>query len=543
MSSSKRLKPLYPTSTCDPETKIQSSKWGADPAKGLLPFQVTLIPTSSTLTIKDMLNPNIRISDYDPLEPTKRQIYTKKQFNGLPKRKIKESTSKTLNQEELDTSTRGWGQDLYNYYFKPNPIETRVERRKAFKEHLVPERHVDSSTGLTMETGNYFSSHQPITNKRRVSAYSITKNGATRYTDHLAYIHFIYVDIDFQDIPRVEVDKLLHDYDFLKPQVKVMSGNGYHLYWGISPINLIALGSPLSKDRYSMVKRFADLKTKLALIFNGDMSVASNSTSLMRIPGTLNIKNKDGIKIKRCDYIYGSIPEAYSSPAFTIEVLEEMVNGVLGEDVPTSLQQQNKKNTPSVKRNRPYGDHEGWEDAFQKFNIYFDKRSYRKESREYRTRGAYYKYIFGYRKLNAFIELRDEKDKFIAGINRETLKKKRDLFLRYEVMQQVSPPNRKKKLCAKYCLTDLFYMASGLDLPVKSSISKYNLAELIKYCKSTQYPIGKRIPAQMREYGILKTAGASKQQIRDIQTDKLRESRREQHAYELIDWMESAWWK
>jgi hypothetical protein len=87
----------------------------------------------------------------------------------------------------------------------------------------------------------------------------------------------LWVDIDFPKLRQPDIEKRLESFP-LQPNLKVRSGNGYHLYW--------ILKEPAKKEDIPQVE---DLLKSLALALGGDMG-ATDASRILRIPGTRNHK-------------------------------------------------------------------------------------------------------------------------------------------------------------------------------------------------------------------------------------------------------------
>ncbi|MCE5210740.1 MAG: AAA family ATPase [Deltaproteobacteria bacterium] len=87
----------------------------------------------------------------------------------------------------------------------------------------------------------------------------------------------VWVDIDFKDIDRNEVDKRIKIFS-LQPSIIVNSGNGYHLYW--------ILKTPA---KINDIQKIEDINKRLVNNFGGDKGSA-DAAHILRLPGTYNIK-------------------------------------------------------------------------------------------------------------------------------------------------------------------------------------------------------------------------------------------------------------
>lgn len=94
---------------------------------------------------------------------------------------------------------------------------------------------------------------------------------------NISEIPAVWVDVDFKDIGREEVDRRIAEFP-LPPSIIVNSGNGYHLYW--------RQGTPA---KMVDIPKIEDVNRRLAFHFGGDQG-SVDAAHLLRLPGTYNIK-------------------------------------------------------------------------------------------------------------------------------------------------------------------------------------------------------------------------------------------------------------
>lgn len=543
-----------PTSADFPETTIHPQRLGATPSKGLLPFQVTLLPADPADGYKDIWKPRIELYEIDDFLSSKTKCSTKKKLGGLSLKQIKKYNKlpDASKQENLNLELRGWGLDLYNAFFSPNPIETTLETK-----HYTKQRQILSSTGVCPDTGESLNDIQqietiPLKSQVRTSAY---KNSRKPKRDHrvLSGIHFCYVDIDFKDTHEKEVEELLKRNDAISPQVIVKSGNGLHLYWGVKHINLLEKGAYDSPQRIGACVFFKEVQTKLCQIFKGDMARARSTAGLMRVPGTQNYKLREVLnpdtgeisyapKIKQSKYIKGRLEEAYSNPAYS---LEEIANYVGVEEQPLPENPVSKEDfflvAPSKTGFEPKFDDKDWEKHFLKFAIFHGIKT-NPTSREYKSHSAYYRYLYGYREQYLVLERQGATPwSFSTGITRSTARRVREKFINeLRVLSRTINARPRMRKSARYFIEDLFFTSSGMAIPSNRLRKKINAEAIIRSAKSTPYTPGERRDEQIREYGILKGIGLLHEEIAKIQTAKLHD--REEHAFRLIEWCGDHFW-
>ena len=87
----------------------------------------------------------------------------------------------------------------------------------------------------------------------------------------------VWVDIDFKNINRNEVDRRIADFS-LPPSTVVNSGKGYHLYW--------ILEIPVTQNE---IPKIEDINKRLVNHFGGDRGSA-DASHILRLPETYNIK-------------------------------------------------------------------------------------------------------------------------------------------------------------------------------------------------------------------------------------------------------------
>lgn len=122
---------------------------------------------------------------------------------------------------------------------------------------------------------------------------------------------YVFVDMDLKDgfyTSKEQFIALLENFS-LKPTRIVDSGNGIHAYWKISDLN---------------GKNYLRLQRRLLRLFHTDESVAT-IYQLMRLPGTVNTKKKDDLKL--CTIISDYIGLVYSC-----EQLDRVLPKITEED-------------------------------------------------------------------------------------------------------------------------------------------------------------------------------------------------------------------
>lgn len=87
----------------------------------------------------------------------------------------------------------------------------------------------------------------------------------------------VWVDIDFKDTDRDEVDRRITEF-LLKPSIIVNSGNGYHLYFIFA-----------TPAKIGDIPKIEDINKRLVNHFGGDKGSA-DAAHILRLPGTYNVK-------------------------------------------------------------------------------------------------------------------------------------------------------------------------------------------------------------------------------------------------------------
>jgi hypothetical protein len=333
----------------------------------------------------------------------------------------------------------------------------------------------------------------------------------------LANIFFCYVDIDCKtDQERYEaLDRI--DNALIQPSVVVATGNGFHAYFSIKKISLLGLEE---KERSSIEKRFKAVQEVLRQEFKGDDQVSPNITSKLRIPGTWNIKNGTMAKVQ---YYYGDLTTARSSPAYTLEGLEELLG--LSSVATITIQEATAENaitSKPQKRPKPKQMTRGLFKARMKFQTHFSLQLSKREAK-------LFNYIFGFRNLDFYLE-----DKDVIGLNGADLKKARDKLMILGVIKLVTPHSIKKKRAAQYVPTVLFFNACGVSKSFGAIKSSW-----LRSIDRTPYGKGERITGVEQDYLCLRNRGVSAVEARKFIEIKIKERQNGlPHDTSILDWWE-----
>ena len=277
----------------------------------------------------------------------------------------------------------------------------------------------------------------------------------------LAAIQFIAVDIDFNKTSQKEADQLLNKIK-VKPSTLVSSGNGYHAYYSVARIPLVT-GKKLDFTTdlitsFSYENKLKALTSKISQLLGGDSVADNNVLGLLRVPETKNYKIiENHTVIKDCEYIYGDLTKDYVNPKYSFEeLIREFCPEIMECKSAISFNDKVVQHNP---KSRPKINIEKWIIAYTNFCKYFSLSS------ELKSFGKYFKYIYGHRLLDYYIENPTKSYGKRAGIKSEYLKRARDKMLDLGVITKLSDANREQGISAKYKPTELFYTSCGIDLP------------------------------------------------------------------------------
>lgn len=444
--------PKYITSFNTPELSVIQDRWGAQSSSTLLPFQVKAIQIKGD---------------------------TQSYYNGISQDKIN-----SLNEHEesdlrhVDVNKAGLGINKYNLYFYPNPIITSFGKRH--RTHFK---------------GSPLIFNDEVAEKDRT---------------YIAAICFVAIDVDFNDTPESVLTKRLKQLP-LQPSTIVHSGNGLHIYFSVKHVYLVSKALDYTGQLYKIQTYENTLRAvsqKISDILGGDSRANNHISGLLRIPNTWNYKIKDGApNITYCKYLKGNLIEDYHNPKYSLDEIIEKFSIDLTTSNPTP---------PNYKYEidkRPTPCDEGWMIASNLFWGYFSDFKAPKPFQKNITR--YFKYVYGHRKLDYYIELREPGTDRTAGMKRITLKKVRAFFLENKLIEELEAGSYKKRKATHYKPTDLFYEIIKMPKPIYKSqrkISEIVNAEIIEGQSRKQIP---------KEIGILKASGFSKDKIKDIMLKKI----------------------
>lgn len=110
---------------------------------------------------------------------------------------------------------------------------------------------------------------------------ALRKNEKGGAKDDVGCATAAFADIDFKDVSREEVHKILAAFPF-KPSIAIKSGNGVHLYW--------LLKDPVFKSGFARLEQVNLALLLLCQAQRGPQDVSR----ILRVPGTANIKPKYG---------------------------------------------------------------------------------------------------------------------------------------------------------------------------------------------------------------------------------------------------------
>ena len=148
---------------------------------------------------------------------------------------------------------------------------------------------------------------------------------------HIDRFNFVFVDMDLKEGKYVSKEDFISVVRScgLDPTYIVDSGNGVHVYWQVEDLDAMS---------------FLRLQRRLMRKFNTDEAVGQ-IYQLMRVPGTVNTKNKDDFKL--CEYVY------QSEAIYTCEEIDRQLPSTTIEDEAYCKQHYDKtyKLTADVKVN------------------------------------------------------------------------------------------------------------------------------------------------------------------------------------------------
>lgn len=136
------------------------------------------------------------------------------------------------------------------------------------------------------------------------------KDGSTVDGSQITHFESVYVDMDLKEgkyKSKQEFIELLSSFNLFPTKV-VDSGNGVHAYWKIDDLDAMT---------------YLKLQRRLCRYFNTDPAV-SKIYQLMRVPGTLNTKNPNDLKL--CELIYDS------NDSYTAEQMDNVLPQLTKED-------------------------------------------------------------------------------------------------------------------------------------------------------------------------------------------------------------------
>lgn len=451
------------TSPWNREQEIRAPYWGASLGLGLLPFQVRLL--------KAKVGKSTGTLDF---------------IHGVKLERLSKFNTPLSNPDEYDLSITGWGHNIFNCYFFPNPIITEWS------------------------------------NERKVGLKN--EQGKTR----LAALCFIPIDIDF-DYKRGfgfnESMKLIEKLP-IKPDVIVYTGNGVQIYWSIQHHYVLPrYGTPICSDYELQLKGALNLENRAKLLLKaitplvgGDIGPSHNPKGIMRIPETYNFKiKKERARVVKGEYISGDIVNAYHNPVYTLQELlncycPESVKKCNGATVFESEYQYQKEKRPKVYL-------ENIDEAFKKLcsNLGISK-----------PRKNFYKFFkipYGHRFLYRYMEHRESNQKS-SGLSRRDLIKERKFFLQNGLIERLSEHKHSERISAFYRPTQKFYEYIGEAQPHKISDIKQIISDV--------YPTGRFNTLVLQDIKKLNRFQLSKYQKREIIIEKIKRSPDLRHVEDRI---------
>lgn len=134
---------------------------------------------------------------------------------------------------------------------------------------------------------------------------------------------YVFVDFDLKTANYPSKDAFIEELGKLLPSRIVDSGGGIHAYWKVSDLD---------------AKSYLRLTRRLVRFFNTDPATGTLA-QLMRLPGTLNTKQKDNYVL--CETLHDS------DEVFTCEQLDKLLPGITVEDEEFCNDHYNKTHNPA----------------------------------------------------------------------------------------------------------------------------------------------------------------------------------------------------
>ncbi len=129
---------------------------------------------------------------------------------------------------------------------------------------------------------------------------SVYEKGVTVDGSHIDTFEWVFVDMDLKDGTYANKEDFIEviGESGIEPNRIVDSGNGVHVYWRVTDLNALD---------------FLRLQRRLCRLFKTDEAV-SKIYQLMRVPGTINPKNKEEPKL--CELLYENTEISYTCEEF-----------------------------------------------------------------------------------------------------------------------------------------------------------------------------------------------------------------------------------
>lgn len=335
-----------------------------------------------------------------------------------------------------------------------------------------------------------------------------------------AVLHAAYVDIGHSD----DLEATLKIAP-IKPQVAISSGRGLHLYFGIKPVHLAAMTGHLEGERIYHLKLFRRIQMRLCEIFNGDKAIPRNPSQAMRIPETLNYKIIQGELVRReCKTVFGQILDIYKSPQYEIFDLAKKLEIKTAETSKAEKILAVKNNIPLNPERRPKPLSDGWEEAYRKI---VRACSISPKTAGNKSHWKFFKFIYGYRKLDYYLECPDDFGRYLSGLYHESHSRWRSAFTELGLIKKISDGNIILRKSSKYILTKKFYDIIEESPPIQKpnqgifAKSKRNLPSLMEEIRPDRYPPHQLRNSIMPDYRRLRNAGMSEQEAESFFMNKL----------------------